>query len=453
MESLLREAAQVVPASSAVVTPHELWSYSRCLQRSEELASGLAARSLRRFGCRVESPGELVSLLAAAARTGSEACIYPANFTDEKLEELARTLGHTTLVSDVAVKFDSIEVLPVAQLVAAGLDTPLPAPSEVATVLILTTGTTGQPKGTIHAWGRLAANIRRTNESNQRWLLTYNLNQFAGLQVLLHCLANRGTVVVPKSNQPPHAVEAMRQHKVTHVSSTPTFWRLVAGKLDALEASKLSLTQITLGGEAPTRGILDALARLFPQARLTQVYAATELGSVIAVSDGVPGLPASVLEKDGCEDVQFRILQGELQVKTKFAMLSYYGVSNSSSGWRPTGDLVELRGERIEFVGRTSEIVNVGGVKVSPLMVEDVVNAVEGVRLARVYGRPNAITGHIVATDVVPDDEADEVALKIAIRKACQLLPPAARPRVITLVDELEIRGQKLIRGQQGRHF
>ena len=48
-------------------------------------------------------------------------------------------------------------------------------------------------------------------------------------------------------------------------------------------------------------------------------------------------------------------------------MLGYYGEEPvDADAWRPTGDLVEIVGDRIEFRGRVSEIINVGGVKVHP---------------------------------------------------------------------------------------
>ena len=59
------------------------------------------------------------------------------------------------------------------------------------------------------------------------------------------------------------------------------------------------------------------------------------------------------------------------------------------------------------FRGRTSEVINVGGVKVHPLPIEERVGAVPGVDMARVYGRPNAMTGAIVAVEVVAAPGAD----------------------------------------------
>jgi acyl-coenzyme A synthetase/AMP-(fatty) acid ligase len=63
-----------------------------------------------------------------------------------------------------------------------------------------------------------------------------------------------------------------------------------------------------------------------------------------------------------------------------------------------------------------------------------------------VYGRPNPITGQIVAVDVVASPGIDTDALAAEIRSACEALPAAGRPRRIRFVEELEIRGNKLLR-------
>jgi acyl-coenzyme A synthetase/AMP-(fatty) acid ligase len=131
-------------------------------------------------------------------------------------------------------------------------------------------------------------------------------------------------------------------------------------------------------------------------------------------------------------------------------MVGYHQGTDDDSDWRPTGDLVEVRDGRIHFVGRKTEIINVGGAKVHPLPVEELVCSVDGVELAAVYGRPNAVTGQIVAVDVVAAPGADTDALAARIREACQALPAAGRPRRIRFVEELEIKGNKLMRREVG---
>ncbi len=433
---LLRAAARRDPQQPAVLARGTTTTYRDLVERAEALVPTVARPELQRFGCRVDDVATLVGLLAAAAVVGSEPCIYPASLDAAGVEELARRLGHDLVVTDAVVGDWKAES-----------DTASPPGGPAAPLLVLTTGTTGLPKAARHDWTRLAAGVRhREPAPEHRWLLAYNLNQFAGLQVLLHVLVSGATLVVPASIQPRDAVDAMVTEQVTHASATPTFWRFLVGSLDEATAGRIPLRQITLGGEAVPGPLLARLGELFPGARTSQVYASTEFGSGVSVTDGLHGLPLSVLERGPDADVQYRIVDGELHARSSVGMLGYLGGDEAADGWRPTGDLVEVVGDRITFVGRVGDTINVGGVKVHPLPVEEAVAAVPGVRMARVYGRPNPLSGSIVAVDVVPADGALAEAIEDAIRAACAALPPAAQPRRIRFVDDLEVRGGKLVR-------
>jgi acyl-coenzyme A synthetase/AMP-(fatty) acid ligase len=258
-------------------------------------------------------------------------------------------------------------------------------------------------------------------------------------------LASGAAIVQPDAQRAREGLAAMRAHGVTHASATPTFWRGVLRELGDEPAP--ALQQITLGGEAVPGRLLDELRARFAGARVSQIYAATEFGQTGSVRDGLPGLPVSVLDRPDGAPVRLRVVDGELQVRSRVGMLRYYGEAPlDPDAWRPTGDLVEIQGDRLLFVGRTTEVINVGGVKVSPGAVERVVAAVPQVEDVVAYARPNAITGQIVALDVVlapgaTSDEADS-----AIRAACAVLAPAARPRSIRWVDALVCKGQKVNR-------
>jgi acyl-coenzyme A synthetase/AMP-(fatty) acid ligase len=107
-------------------------------------------------------------------------------------------------------------------------------------------------------------------------------------------------------------------------------------------------------------------------------------------------------------------------------------------------------GDRIMFRGRTSEIINVGGVKVDPLPIEERISALPGIAFTRVFGKKNALTGAIVAVELVPEPGADADALRITVREACADLPSASRPRLIRFVDTIATTGNKMIRGSAG---
>jgi acyl-coenzyme A synthetase/AMP-(fatty) acid ligase len=219
---------------------------------------------------------------------------------------------------------------------------------------------------------------------------------------------------------------------VAVLPATPTLLRrlLVSGDSELLRA--VPLTRITLGGEAADGRLLERAHAVFPNAKLTQVYATTELGEVFRVADGLPGFPASWMG---------RALPGgvRLSMRRDGELLVQLSRDTAEVG---TGDLVERRGDRFEFTGRRSDVIVVGGAKVYPKRVEEVLRSVPGVAEARAYGQPSAITGEIVAaevvlTDTLPPGTTPESIRASALATCRQSLDPHGVPRILDLVKRI----------------
>ncbi len=313
-------------------------------------------------------------------------------------------------------------------------------------VTLESSGTTGTPKRLCHEFSRLRGRLRGVAEEGARWLLTYDPGAFAGLQVMLTAAAAGALLVtVPSSGAGTIAglAQAARQHAVTHVSGTPSFWRAF---LMALGDADLPLAAVTLGGEAADQPLLDRLAERFPHARLRHIYASTEAGALFAVADGRAGFPAAWLD-EAPDGLALRIADGVLEVRSPRAAPG----AVDADGWLSTGDLVERQGDRVLFAGRLDGLVNVGGVKVSPEAVERRLLAVDGVADAAVVAVPSPITGHLLTATIVPVPGADGSPLRVALRAATADLPPAARPRVLTFADHIPLSaaGKKSRKGTQ----
>jgi acyl-CoA synthetase (AMP-forming)/AMP-acid ligase II len=444
---LLQRAADAEPGRVAVVTNEYTLTYAELLDRARALAAGLIQRGVTRFAIRDGDAGTVTALLAGASLAGAQACQYPPTADADEVAELAERFDHDLVVSPEPV--GTIRTVRAAELARDPGAAPERLPAE-RPLLVLTTGTTGTPRGVRHDWQRLLRSTRRIADgAGQRWLLAYGLHQFAGLQILLHVNAAGATLVAPAPRRPREGLAAMRTHGVEYASATPTYWRFLLAELRADGGPVPRLKQITLGGEAVPGPLLDDVRATFPDAHVSQVYAASEFGSSGSVRDGRHGLSVDVLVRGDDADVAMRIVDGELWVRSRVGMLGYYGEEPvDPDGWRPTGDLVEVVGDRILFRGRTYEVINVGGVKVHPLPIEERIGAVPGVDMARVYGRPNALTGAIVAVEIVPAPAADRAGVEAAVRAACADLPPAARPRSIRFVDTVAMAGSKIVRRQ-----
>jgi acyl-CoA synthetase (AMP-forming)/AMP-acid ligase II len=447
MIRLLRAAAAARADHPAVISPTGTATYGELHHDARVAARALAGRGVRRLAIVEPDVGILLRVLAGAALAGVEVCQYQADLTAAEitgeLDRFDAVLTRRTDLADGPRRIDPAELLE-----GEPLDAPEP---DRQPLLIRTTGTTGTPKTARHDWLVLARTTAGTRpRPEQRWLMAYGPHQFAGIQVLQHVAASQATLVAPFPRAPRDGLRALVEHDVTCVSATPTFWRFLLAEARSAGVRLPALTQVTLGGEASPPDLLAELERTFPSARISHVYASTEFGSIASVRDGLPGFPVSALAGDDNPDAHLKVVDGELWVRARAGMLGYADDAGSEPAaedqWRPTGDLVEVVDGRVLFRGRSSEVINVGGVKVHPLPVEERISALDTVALARVHGRPNPLTGAVVAVEVVPSGDADLATIRAQVKEAVADLPPAWRPRSVKLVEAVETRGDKTLR-------
>jgi acyl-CoA synthetase (AMP-forming)/AMP-acid ligase II len=302
-----------------------------------------------------------------------------------------------------------------------------------AQVVVATSGTSGPPKLVHHSWDSVLAAARLAEQwHGLAWLLVYDATRWAGIQVWAQTLLTGGTLVVPASRDPDVVTEALVAEQVAILPATPTLLRRLIASADPARLAQAAPQRITLGGEAADGPLLEQAKGVFPQAKITQVYATTELGEVFRVTDGRPGFPAAWLGKSLPGGVRLATRRdGELLVQL-----------SRDAAEVGTGDLVERRGDRFEFAGRRSDVIVVGGAKVFPKRVEEILRRVPGVTEARVFGLPSAITGELVAAEIVLADPLPEAATPDHVRTAAlavcrESLEAHSVPRVLDIVKQI----------------
>ncbi len=305
--------------------------------------------------------------------------------------------------------------------------------------VMFTSGTTGPPKMVAHTLSGLTGAIRpRTDDAPVVWGTFYDIRRYGGLQILLRALTGGASMILSRAGEAPaEALSRLAQYGVTHLSGTPSHWRraLICPALAAI-----SPRYVRLSGEIADQAVLDSLQAAFPDASVGHAYASTEAGVGFEVADGREGFPASYVGAP-VGDVEMRVIDGALQLRSHRTANRYLGggaVANAD-GFVDTGDMVEQRGDRWFFVGRRGGVINVGGLKVHPEEIEAVINRQPGVRLSRVAGRRNPITGAVVTADIVLEDEdAPAETVKASALAACRReLAPYKTPAVIRVVPTL----------------
>ena len=205
---------------------------------------------------------------------------------------------------------------------------------------------------------------------------------------------------------------------------------------------ELPLRQITLGGEIIGQAILNALAAQFPEARITHIYASTEVGVGFSVQDRREGFPMSYITEPP-EGIGIAVRYGRLWLRPTGPASEYYGeqrLRRDADGFVDTGDRVVLRDGRYMFLGRDTGVINIGGNKVYPEEVERVINAFDGVAIVSVSAKASPFVGAMVTARIVPSAPiADKAAFLDRVLAHCRAhLAREAVPASIRLVDEIQ---------------
>lgn len=264
-------------------------------------------------------------------------------------------------------------------------------------ITIFTSGTTGQPKKVIHSIATLTRSVRIGEKyCNHIWGYAYNPTHMAGLQVFFQAFLNANTLVNVFNHSRAEVYDAIEKYAISHISATPTFYRLLLPYEKAFE----SVSRITFGGEKSDQNLYDAIASIFPKAKINNVYASTEAGSLFAAKGDCFQIPENIKDK-------FKVVENELLIHQ-----SLLGQSDSfkfENEYYHSGDIIEWIDESIglfRFCSRKNELINVGGYKVNPGETESAILAINGVKQALVYGKKNSVLGNVLCAEVQLDNDS-----------------------------------------------
>lgn len=296
-------------------------------------------------------------------------------------------------------------------------------------ITIFTSGTTGQPKKVVHNISTLTRNVRRDERyAGQIWAFAYNPTHMAGLQVFFQAFENLNTIVNVFEKSRDEIYEQIASKHITHISATPTFYRLLL----PFETPHESVIRVTLGGEISGQHLYDAIGRIFPNAKINNIYASTEAGSLFAAKGECFQLPEASRDK-------FKIVDDELLIHK--SLLGSCESFKFSEDFYHSGDLIEWVDAEtglFRFKSRKNELINVGGYKVNPGEVENAILAIEGVRQALVYGKTNSVLGNVLCADIQLEEGHSLTELEIKKQLALQL-QDFKIPRRIKFVQEISL--------------
>lgn len=290
-------------------------------------------------------------------------------------------------------------------------------------LVLFTSGTSGKPKAAVHDFLKLLEKFK-VNRKSYKTLNFLLFDHWGGLNTLFHTLSNAGTVFSLKDRTPETICDAIQKHQLELLPTSPTFLNLLILSESYKNYDLSSLKLITYGTEPMSLSTLQKLKSILPNVKFQQTYGLIELGVLRSKSKS----DDSLWVKIGGEGYDIRIIDNLLQIKAESAMLGYLNAPNpfTPDGYFITGDRVEVDGEYIKILGRNSEVINVGGEKIYPSEVENIIQSFNFIQNVVVYGERNPITGNIVCAKITLSEKVkDEKQFIKDLKRFCytKLLP------------------------------
>jgi long-chain acyl-CoA synthetase len=295
--------------------------------------------------------------------------------------------------------------------------------SDVA-LLQYTGGTTGTPKGAMLTHQNITANARQINMLDPHSRVNQPeapapdrilgvlpfFHVFANATVLNRTVDNGGEIVMLPRFEATAALKAANRRKVTAIPGVPTMYQALLDN-PQLPATDFAALRACISGGAPLPAELKARFEGVSHARVIEGYGLTESSGVIScnpyegtnklgsIGQPIPGTEVKLVDKEDPTKAAPAAEPGELVAKGPQMMAGYWNKPDATAdvfinGWLRTGDVATIDDDGFIFiVDRLKDMIAVGGFKVFPSQIEDILYQHPAVKEALVIGIPDVYSG------------------------------------------------------------
>lgn len=464
-------------------------TYGDLDERTARLANafrdlGLAADD--RVGILMENRPEYVVAHVAAVRAGVTVVPLNSRLNDHQLRSLLRTADLDTLLVDGSF-FDVVDEIQcetneLNHVIGHGTDASLPigfhdfadvldrsdpSPPQVANeptdvaALYYTSGTTGEPKGVMHAHRPLVLNcyahireldVRRDERMLLGTPLSHSAEPFARAG-----LAQGGTLVLKQGLDAAEVLATIDDRDVTWTYLVPTVISEMLKDPTIEEADTDSLETLAYGAAPMPKPILESAIERFGRI-FVQFYGLTEVPNLITVlpkSEHEPGsdsalnsagYPAQLVEVTLKElDAPWADEVGEIAVRSPYALVRYAGDHEAydADEWLRTGDVGRIEDGMVYVLDRLQDVIVTEGRPVYSTVVENDIQRHPDVKQVAVIGVPADGSGdadrrrtdqRVKAVVVPADGESVEAA---DVREVCDGRTDGSVPHSVDVVGQL----------------
>ncbi|MBK5219302.1 MAG: AMP-binding protein [Thermoleophilia bacterium] len=434
------------------------WYFGELIACSAGISGAFAARGVRRGDVVMTLVGnriEWVLSLLACWRMGAVALPCSTQLRPHDLEQRVAAaapklcVGAAELLASLPAGIATMDLDDVARVLDEDLPQETPAAIEAMepedpALIVFTSGTTGEPRGVIHAYRYLQGQQNQADhwfgsrKGELAWCTTApGWSKSARNVFLAPWLTGAAAVIHDGRFDPAERLDFAEALGVNVLCQAPTEYRMLARRTKLRPLS--ALRRMVSAGEPLDPETITAFREAMGL-EPADGYGQTETGHISAnlageaVREGSMGRPLPGIET--------RIVDGELQLRAASSptfFSRYLDGERFEEEWWPTGDLVREDDDGyLYFEGRGDDIILSAGYRIGPTEVEATLLSHPAVADAAAVAAPDAERGSVVRAIVVLRDGEPGAAMVAELQEHCKRQSaPYKFPRIVEFATEL----------------
>lgn len=437
-DNFILEKMEEYREREAVVSPEGRVPYGDLLDRTQECLMELDSHSVREgsvVAIVADFSADSIAMLLALILKGCVVVPISRTILDK---EKYRTIAQCQFIMDIGGGMKSI--------VPTGLEVTHEMllafrRERIPGLILFSSGTTGEPKAALHDLNCLLEKFKKPGKS-LKTISFLLFDHIGGFNTLIHTLSHGGTIVTIPDRRPEQVCAIIEKEQVELLPTTPSFLNMILLNKLYQKYNLSCLKIITYGTESMPEYTLKLFSRILPDTIFKQTYGLSEMGIMATKSESSD----SLWMKLGGDGFETKVEDGILFIRGKSAMKGYLNAPSpfDQEGWFDTKDRVEEKDGYLRILGRTTDLINVGGEKVYPIEIENKLLQIDGVLDARVFGEKNPIMGNTVAAEILVAPENNNNEFRRILRQYCgENLEKYKRPSRF-LLSEKELYGDRL---------
>lgn len=437
-------------------------SSTKYTYRNLDECSSWFARGLTNAGI---SRGDAIAILSnnsfeyivayyGAMKAGVVAVLVNNKMADAEIEYVLKDSSSKLLFSDDERTFaiQTIKMEDLKSFYDVGEFETIQLEEQEQAVCLYTSGSTGIPKGVVYSHGKHYWVINKhSQEENpvdkfkkvKTLIITplYHLNGLAGIEIQV----KKGNVIVmlTKFNST-IALKAIEEHKVTVIATITTTMAIIANDPVVTKTDVSSVKSIRIGSSITTEATINKIKKHFPRATVLITYGSTETGPGMFGQHPDRKQPPPTSVGYPIKGIEYRIVDGILQVKTPSMMVEYKNKKElfdsrfTEDGFYITGDLFEVDKDGFYYcLGRADEMFKSGGNIVYPSEIENLLDSHPNISLSAVIAVEDEVKQFLPVAFVVANGVTEEEIKEYILSKTAAY----KHPRRVIFLDKIPTIG------------